>query len=109
VSDYKPIPVDVAAYIASGYDKDIVVITAWSRQHEMTHTTTWGRSAEDKLRAADLGEVLAQAAGADLTQKKNYEDFRLDAGRLKEENDRLREQLAMLRQSNQPQERTELA
>lgn len=94
--NYQPIPVSAAADIAGRYEKDVVVIVAWDRTFEKIHTTTFGITAEDKLAAAELGPILAAAAGAEMTQVHPYEDFRLDAARLKEENDQLRARLAEL-------------
>ena len=88
---YQPVPVDVAAQIAERFSKDIAIILTWDGLHNLVHTTTWGHSANDKLVAADAGETVAKALGCDLKQQRVYEDFRVDAARYKEENDRLRE------------------
>jgi hypothetical protein len=84
------VPVEVAAQIAERFQKDIVIILCWDALNEQTHTTTWGHSANDKLVAAEAGETVTAAFGADVDKKRVYEDFRLDAARWKEENDRLR-------------------
>ena len=96
MSEYQPVPVAIAEEISFRYAKDVVVIVCYDTEHNMFHTTTYGNSAEDKLHAADLGEVLCEAAGGVLREKVVYEDFRLNAGRLKEENDRLRRRIAEL-------------
>ena len=93
---YQPVPVDVAAQIAERFSKDIAIILTWDGLHNLVHTTTWGHSANDKLVAADAGETVAKALGCDLKQQRVYEDFRVDAARYKEENDRLRERVAEL-------------
>ena len=96
MSDYVPVPVAVAEEISFRFSKDVVVIVCWNAEHGMFHTTTFGHTAEDKLHAADLGEALCEAAGGVLREKITFEDFRLDAAHLKEENDRLRSRIAEL-------------
>lgn len=76
MSNYQPVPVIAAKGIADAYAKPIVAIVSWDPEHKRVHTTTYGVTAVDKLSAAALGELLATAAGADLTQKESYEDFR---------------------------------
>lgn len=73
---YKPVPVAAAESIAREYDKAIVVIIAWDAAHNRLHTTTYAPDAQYKAGAAELGEILAQASGANLDQVTNYEDFR---------------------------------
>ncbi len=96
MSDYLLVPVAVAAEISERFEKDIVIVICWNAEHNKFHMTTFGRAAIDKVNAADLGEILADAAGAVLSEKTVYEDFRLDAARLKEENDRLKRRIAEL-------------
>ena len=93
---YQPVVVGVAAGIAKRFSKDIVIIVSWDARHNLIHTTTWGQSANDKLVAADAGETIVKAIGCDLQRQRIYEDFRLDAARWKEENDRLKAQIANL-------------
>jgi hypothetical protein len=93
---YCEVPVAAAADIANRCLKDIVIIVSWDAWHDRLHTTTWGRSSYDKLLAADAGETAAKAIGCDLKDQRVYEDFRLDAAKLKEENDRLRARVAEL-------------
>lgn len=73
---YVPVPVEAARDVAHGFEKNIVVIVSWDREHNRLHTTTYGVGAGDKVGAAKLGEILTKAAGIDLTQKVNFEDFR---------------------------------
>lgn len=90
VSEYIPIPVGVAAGIAHSYQKQIVVIVAYSRDAGMLHTTTFGQTAVDKVDAANLGVLLAATAGGDLLKSRSYEDFRdIDAATAKETIDSL--------------------
>jgi hypothetical protein len=90
------VPVLIAAEIGERCCKDIVIVLSWDAWHNLTHTTTWGRRANDKLVAAEAGNLVAAIFGADVDQKRVYEDFRLDSARLKEENDRLKLHLAHL-------------
>ena len=81
---YCPIPVATAKEVAQRFRKDWVVILAYSRAHNLTHTTTYGVLPEDKVNAATAGEVAAKAIGCDTSKKDFNEDFRrrqLDAGK----------------------------
>ena len=84
--DYLAVPVHVAKQIADHFAKDVVVVLSFDREHMMTHTTTYGRSALDKENAAAAGEIATKAVGGDLSQKIEFEDFHNDysPGRLKE-------------------------
>lgn len=73
---YKPVPVAAAVAVADQCEKDVVVILAIDRKHGLTHTTTYGRTAEDKSEAAHLGDYLTKAIGSDLNQAVSFEDFR---------------------------------
>jgi len=95
MSESLPVPVAVAQELSFRFSKDMAVIVCWDREHNRLDTTTFGQSALDKLHAAELGEVFAKAAGA-TSAGIVYEDFRLDAAHLKEENDRLRQRIADL-------------
>lgn len=75
-NDYKPIPSSEAKTIAEKYDKQVVVILAIDRVHEMTHTTTYGVGPEDKLAAASLGDQLPFILGLTEGPRKFFEDFR---------------------------------
>jgi len=72
---YKPVPVDAAKHVADTHDKDIVIIVSVDDAHNQTHFTTYGRAAEDKPRAARIGEMIAEATGHGGTARYN-EDFR---------------------------------
>ncbi len=85
-----------AAAIAGKFAKEVVVILCWDRAFNMGHTTSFGVTAEDKLLAADMADEASEAAGFITSQKRVYEDFRLDTTRLKEENDQLRQRVAQL-------------
>lgn len=76
MSTYKPIPVETARQIAREFDKQIVIICAWSAEHELLHTTTYGATPEDKIKAANGGETCAKALGMDISKKDFTEDFR---------------------------------
>lgn len=78
----QPIPVRAAREVATYCDKDIVVIVGYDHINRQIHCATWGRGAEDKLQAAALGEILATAAGGDLSRQRTFQDFRtVDAAR----------------------------
>lgn len=62
--------------VAGTCQKDVVVIVSYDHASGLVHTTTYGRSAADKVTAAQLGEMLARATGADLSRAKTFEDFR---------------------------------
>jgi hypothetical protein len=70
-----PIPVAAARQIADESGHDIVVIVAWRRATNRSHVTTYGKNPMDKMGAAKLGEILAQAAGIGPPTQ-SFEDFR---------------------------------
>jgi hypothetical protein len=76
MGEYQPIPVSEAKRIAEQFDKDMVIINAWDSEHQLNHTTTYGKTPEQKEIAADAGEVTARALGCCIEAKKSYEDFR---------------------------------
>lgn len=75
-SDYKPIPVKVAAEISRGFEKSIVVILAYDKVHGLTHVTTFGESASDKVAAASAGDAIIPLLNLDEGRTRGYEDFR---------------------------------
>lgn len=91
--EYVQVPVEAARMIANRYDKQVVVIVAEDTVHNKIHTTTYGALPEDKIRAAELGPSLAEAAGALLAESVCSEDFRtVDAAeRAKEIEDKTRQ------------------
>ncbi len=76
---YQPIPVSEAKDLAEKYGKDQVLIFAYDRESGRMHTTTYGKSAEDKLQAAQGGDRVAEIL-TDVSQKVVYEDFRDTGG-----------------------------
>src|SRR5262245_38447248 len=82
-TEYMPIPVQMARQIAEATQRDIVTILAWSHEHQLLHTTTYGVTAADKVTAARMGDIATQALGMDLLRSEVSEDFRkdLDAGK----------------------------
>jgi hypothetical protein len=72
---YKDVPVAIAKQVGEMFGKDMVVILCYDKKTCYTHTTTWGREAEDKEIAAKAGEITAKALGTDLTAKTTYQDF----------------------------------
>lgn len=75
-TDYKPVPVAVAAQIAEDFAKSRVVILSYDPAHELAHVTTYGTTAQDKVLAAQAGDCSAVAIGCDLTMRSTQEDFR---------------------------------
>lgn len=97
---YIPVPVSVAKEIAEKFAKDIIVIVAWYRKHEMTHTTTYGAAAELKDVAASWGEYFAKAVGADVAKTNWYEDYRAtEAATYKAKVDKLENLLSAAREA----------
>lgn len=87
---YKGVPVEAARSVGQLFDKNMVVILAYDRVHEKTHTTTWGRTPEDKLGVARLGDICAEACGADMSKTEVYQDFRaISAGEQAQKIDKL--------------------
>src|SRR3954454_15981188 len=82
VADYKQITTDVAKQIAEHFEKSQVVVWAWDPAHELVHVTTYGVSAEDKVVAAQSGELVGQVLGLDRSKQRSFQDFRqhFDAG-----------------------------
>jgi hypothetical protein len=76
MAEYTPVPVQAARDISRLFGKQIVVIVSFDRVFGLLHTTTFGEQAEDKHPAAVLGEILAAAAGSDLSKATSFEDFR---------------------------------
>lgn len=72
-----PVPVEVAKRISDDYEKDIVIVLAWQRSSALIHTTTYGKTAEDKIASAVLGNSLTAAMGCDMSKSTIWEDFRL--------------------------------
>lgn len=80
---YVPVPVEVAREIAGRFGKSMVVILAYDPAHQLTHTTTYGQSALEKERAADVGDRCTKLiCGEGFEQKRTFEDYRfVDAGK----------------------------
>lgn len=74
---YIPVPVAAAAEIADKYAKDIIVIMSVDHEHDLLHTTTYGRTPEDKALAAIVGRTAA-AALSDTSKATDYQDYRLE-------------------------------
>lgn len=77
----KQVPVEVARDVARRCDKAMVVIVAYDEVHNRRTVTTYGRSPEQKVAAAEFGDLLMTLDGADPSATR-HEDFRtLDAAR----------------------------
>lgn len=72
MKSYLSIPVEVARKIARDFDRQIVVICAWSHEHKLLHTVTYGEQPNDKISAAKAGELAAAALGADLSKTETF-------------------------------------
>ncbi len=77
MSDYLPIPVAEAKSLGDRYDKSIVIVFAWDPTFELIHTTTYGKSVQDKEWAAKGGEIATAALGGEVLQKLEFEDYRI--------------------------------
>lgn len=95
---YQAIPVSVAQQVAEQFDKDWVVILGYDADHNLTHTTTYGRSPTNKIEAARYGTIAAEAIGCDTSKGSYNEDFRrdFDAGKLAALTEACRDGLATL-------------
>lgn len=90
MNEYKPVTVAVAGDIAKAFDKDVVVIFAIDHVHAKSHFTTFGKTANDKIVAAEYGDLIAnEIAGAQIDKKETFEDFRLELAKHKENADAL--------------------
>jgi hypothetical protein len=88
-AEYQQVPVAVAREIAEKCRKDVVVIMSIDRAFDKTHFTTYGRSASDKIEAAQFGEIISAGlqCGGPL---QHFEDFRtVDAAKRAEQIDGL--------------------
>lgn len=88
MSEYKPVPVEAASYVSHHCGKDVVVIGSIDHEHNKLHVTTFGRTAHDKILAAEAGEVVGKALG-DMSRVERFEDFRLEPAKVKEQRDDL--------------------
>ena len=73
---YQQVPVKAAEQIGINCAKQIVVIVAWDEACGRIHTTTWGLAARHKEWAAELGPILAKAAGGVPELAEHFADFR---------------------------------
>lgn len=76
MSTYQPVPVLVASQIGEQFAKDQVIVLAWDAASGLVHTTTWGRSEQDKWMAAQGGERIAEFLALDRSREERFEDFR---------------------------------
>ena len=60
---YRDIPVSVESNIAEQYNKDQVIIVTWDKNHNTTHVTTFDKTKDDCLQAAEGGNRVKKALG----------------------------------------------
>ena len=85
LSEYKPVTVQAASEIARVFNKDVVVVMAIDRTHDKTHFTSYGRSADDKIQAAEFCELISGGLGCPGPLER-FEDFRsVDAAKRAED------------------------
>jgi hypothetical protein len=75
--EYNPVPVETARRVGDEFGKSIVIINAWDPVHGKLHTTTWGRSGDEKGWAALGGQRTAQVLGAVPDLGEIYQDYRI--------------------------------
>lgn len=63
MSNYKEIPISAAKRIAEQFEKNQVIIVTWDAAHEMVHVTTYGKTKQDSIIAADGGNFIKKALG----------------------------------------------
>lgn len=78
MSEYKAIPVKTAKEIADHFDKSIVIIFSYDPIYGMLHTTTYGNGPQDKIDAAQGGEIATKALGGITELRKDFQDYRLE-------------------------------
>lgn len=88
----KPIPIETAKQLAEQYGMSQILIVAWQRQPAATHVTTFGVTADDKVRAAQAGDLLCKHMLLYDVNRTVHADFRreFDAGLFKESLDLLK-------------------
>lgn len=55
---YKHLPIKVAKQISKEYEKDVVIIIAFDRKYNKQCVTTYGKTLQDCIEAADFGNGL---------------------------------------------------
>lgn len=60
---YQPIPILAAKEIAAVFDKNQVIIVTWDEAFGMMHVTTYGRTKEESIQAAEGGNFIKAALG----------------------------------------------
>lgn len=88
----KPIPIEAAQQLAEQYGLSQILVVGWQRQPAVTHITTFGVTADDKVRAAEAGDLLGKHLALYDVNRTVHADFRrdFDAGLFKESLDLLK-------------------
>lgn len=80
---YREVPPSAAGDVGKKYKKARVILVSYDKEHDRTHMTTWGETADDKARAAGMGDKIIGAVAMVGQDSKTFEDFR-QAGVTKE-------------------------
>lgn len=85
-SQHRPIPVEEAKRLAEKYYKTLMVIAGYDPTNHSITRTTYGVTAEDKVRARLMGDTMMINIGAAVESQVSHEDFRdeMNAARLRE-------------------------
>lgn len=75
-SDFRSIPVEMAAQIGADCHKDQVIVLSFDRSCGWLATATWGNTPQDKITAARIGQELHSLVGGDLSRMVSHADFR---------------------------------
>lgn len=60
---YKEIPLAAARAFMKAWNKDQVIILTWDKAHGRTSVTTYGRTVDDCVQAADGGNKMKKVMG----------------------------------------------
>lgn len=60
---YKGIPIKAAQAIAKAFDKDQVIIVTWDKAYGKVHVTTYGKTIDECVQAAEGGNRIKRALG----------------------------------------------
>jgi hypothetical protein len=90
---YIAVPVAVLADVGRVHQKDAVILLAIDHAHKKVQYTSWGKAPHDKVRAAELCDLVAEVV-SEGEPRIVFEDFRLDAAANKYRLDQIRNRVA---------------